>query len=119
MIITILSMNSIFDEYIKTKSNEGVILSVMDVDISYELTPQKLKEKNFPIEICKTEFNKENKLTILESIHTHNSGFFIYLSKNENRYDVKVLHQPKQLDEIILFLTNLNRNEKHRLRSIK
>lgn len=112
-------MNQIFETYIKQKQSEGILLSVMNVDLSYELTPQKLKEKNYVIELCSTEFNKENKLTIVESIHIHNSGFYIYLFKNENGYDVKILHQPKQLDEIILFLTNLNRNEKHRPRSTK
>lgn len=112
-------MNQIFETYIKQKQSEGILLSVMNVDINYELTPQQLKEKNYNIELCISQFDKENKLIILESIHIHNSGFYIYLSKNENGYDVKILHQPKQLDEIILFLTNLNRNEKHRLRSTK
>lgn len=112
-------MNQIFEKYIEQKQSKGILLSVMNVDLSYELTPQKLKDKNYEMELCLTSFNKENKLIIVESIHIHNSGFYIYLSKNENGYDVKILHQPRQLDEIILFLTNLNRNEKHRFRSTK
>lgn len=112
-------MNQIFETYIKQKQSEGILLSVMDVDIKYQMTPQKLKERDYELESLKSKFDTENKLVILESIYKHNSGFLIYLSKRAETYEVKILHQPKHIDEIILFLTNLNRNEKHRLRSIK
>lgn len=112
-------MSQIFDEFLKFKQSEGTYLSIIDVDISYDLTPQKLKERNYNILQTKSSFDKENNFKILEAFFEHNSGFIIYLSKNQEQYDVKILHQPKQLEEIILFLTNLNRNEKHRFRSVK
>lgn len=112
-------MNQIFEEYIKNKQSEGLYLSIMDVNIKYDLTPQKLKDRNYELEVTKSKFDTENKLVISESIFQHNSGFYIYLSKRLDTYDVKILHQPKHIDEIILFLTNLNRNEKHRFRSVK
>lgn len=112
-------MNQIFEEYIKLKQKEGINLSIMDVDIKYDLTPQKLKERKYELEVMKSEFDQENNFKILESIFKHNSGFLIYLSESNEKYGVKILHQPKQIDEIILFLTNLNRNEKHRFRSVK
>ena len=96
---------------------QGIHLSEMDVDINYQITPEKLRERKYELITMKSQFDKENKLTIVESLFKHNSGFVIYLSKNEQDWLVKILHLPQQIDEIILFLTTLNRNEKHRFRS--
>jgi hypothetical protein len=96
---------------------QGIQFSEMDVDINYQITPEKLKERKYELITMRSKFDKENNLTIIESLFKHNSGFVIYLSKNDEEWYVKILHTPQQLNEIILFLTTLNRNEKHRFRS--
>ena len=109
--------NQCFNEYKQQMSQQGIQLSEMDVDINYQITPEKLKERKYELITMRSKFDKENNLTIIESLFKHNSGFVIYLSKNEEEWYVKILHTPQQLNEIILFLTTLNRNEKHRFRS--
>jgi hypothetical protein len=86
------------------------VYSVIDIMDHIPITPELLLTKRFTTEYLNSK-SYSGGLMHLEGIFRNPAGIYLYLSKTEveSTYKIKVIYDVEQLDEVVLFIKNLNR----------
>jgi hypothetical protein len=99
------------DDFLKSLlERTSKVYSVIEIMDHIPINPELLLTKRFTSEYLNSK-SYGGGLLHLDGIFRNQAGIYLYLSKTEveSTYKIKVIYDVAQLDEVVLFIKNLNR----------
>jgi hypothetical protein len=100
-------------EYIKRIEDTEGIFSILTVVSLVDSTNKIDNNKNLELVYMETEFIN-NKPNFKSKLYKTSTGFYIYWKRhlstdNINKFEITIYHKPENINEIIIFLSQLNK----------
>jgi hypothetical protein len=96
-------------EYIENLEKINGIYSVTEMDVLLESINILDTNKNITTVYVESNFSNDNKNIITKKIYKTTGGFYIYWEKGIEWYFLSVYYKPEKMQEILIFLRQLNK----------